>query len=396
MFSFVPKLSSGSHRYVVDRFTTELHEKWLRIWYYHRRGSARQLEIKRYVDPLRFGMLLGQIQAEGEKSPARLAFKNRSIREHENFVLSLRDLGVDKTQIKGRIVYNPDKTNSEELSRYACLYLKRSGIQIATMHCSRGMRGTIVLETYVRSKILAEIVLHAMSKIRKILSTSNSKRTSFLLLRKGFVSELLAGDGSIDIHRRGHKIDVRVKISDGNTLYLKDYRRILERLGFHSKLTRHRSVVFNASMRDLLTLFSLRAFGESHNWGKLLCAIGIALTGRQNRTYRRLERIRSTSILTSVDLKKADEISLEAARQWLGRMEKRGYLFRSRGFHGPRTPVGYALTQRGVELVTNIVESHEEIGKLKAEMSLTSLTQMLKVLAPRTNQTVQANLMRHC
>lgn len=390
VLAVVPTRDRAGNEYVVDEYVDSSSERRLRIWYRHKRGSARQLVIKRYVDPLRFGMILGQIQAEGEKTPCRLAFKNRSICQHQDFVLSLKDLGVEKNWINARIVYNPRKVGDHELSHHTRLYVERTGIQIAAMDRSRGMRGTVVYETYVRSRILAEIILRAMSKIRKILCTSNSSTAPFLLLREGFVSELLAGDGSIDIYRRGRKTDVRVKISDGNRLYLIDYKKILARLGFRPRLSRQRAVMFDASLRDLFTLFSLRAFRGGHNWKKLLCAIGMALSGRQNRTYRRLERVSSWGMLTSVDLRRTEGISLEAARQWLKLMEKRGYMFRSRGFHGPRTPVGYSLTKHGSELTARIAESSEEIEKLKADMCKTDLVQILCALGPRSKQTAKA------
>jgi len=100
MLSLVPTASRKGRPIYVDEYEKAA-ESWLRVWYYHPRGAARQIEMKRYVNASTLGNLLGQIQAEGEKNGSRVAFKNTSISEHTDFVLALLQLGIPMDSIQG-------------------------------------------------------------------------------------------------------------------------------------------------------------------------------------------------------------------------------------------------------------------------------------------------------
>ncbi len=73
MLSLIPATTNRGYRLYVDYYEDQ--EPRLRIWYYHQRGAAHQIELKRYVDITKLGQLLGLLQAEGDKTYSRLHSK---------------------------------------------------------------------------------------------------------------------------------------------------------------------------------------------------------------------------------------------------------------------------------------------------------------------------------
>jgi len=142
MLSLIPATSVNGYQLYVDKFESN-GEEWLRVWYHHPRGAARQIEIRRYVDISKLGQLLGQLQAEGDKKYPRVVFKNASINEHQDFVSALREVGVPNTLVLARCVWNPTKSSQESARDYANSYTKMTDVVVSSLNENTAMKGAI-------------------------------------------------------------------------------------------------------------------------------------------------------------------------------------------------------------------------------------------------------------
>jgi hypothetical protein len=144
----IPPTSTNGYPLYVDEYENN-GEQWLRIWYHHPRGAARQIQFMRYVDISRLGQILGQLQAEGDKNSGLITFKNCSLPEHSDFVSSLSELGLS-SGISARCTFNPNKSSDQKTREYSEAYAKVTGVTISAFDRMDGMKGTIAAYTYVR------------------------------------------------------------------------------------------------------------------------------------------------------------------------------------------------------------------------------------------------------
>lgn len=342
MLSLIPEQTDKGYRLYVDQHEKD-GESWLSIWCYHTRGSARQIGLKRYANTSTLGSLFGQLQAEGEKNGSRVAFKNTSISEHADFVSALLHLGIPLQSIRGRCVFNPTKASANAVLGYIESYKKATGITKCSSDPARTMKGSVAAESYVRSIILARILLFAMDEVRSGSLQNDS-------LRQNFLAKLLSGDGSLGPRKTAKRLDVRLTIVDQNLRYLKDYAEILSQEGFKAKvITKRLTVRAYCTWQNLLKLYKIGAFKNGKNWIKLLCSIAIAIKGTQNRGYRRIQELSNQARITSLDLCTKYGIGRRAANLWISRMRQVGFMEVL-----PKVPdnyyKNYAITGEGKEI----------------------------------------------
>ncbi len=339
ILSLIPEVTSKGYRLYVDK-----HEKgsesWLSVWYHHRRGAARQIELRRYVNASKLGQLLGQLQAEGNKQGSSVVFKNSSISEHADFVTGLRELGISNSCIRARCIFNPNKSSPRDVREYSEKYRTATGIRIRSFDKGPAMKGAIVADTLVRSSTLMQILLFAMDEIRR-----GSYRSE--LVRRNFLAKLLSGDGSLDSRKTAKRLDVRVKIVDQNVEYLYDYAAILVGEGFRAKVRAEKLTVRSyCTWLNLLTLYEIGAFRGTRSWIKLLCSLKIAIAGKQTRGYERIRQLSEAEAITSRDVCISYRIGKRAANLWLVNMQRLGLIERSTKIQTDRYN-RYCLTQHG-------------------------------------------------
>ncbi len=115
----IPEITKKGFPIIVHEFFKE-GENWLNVWCYHPRGSCSQVFLRRYLEPKKFGKLLGLLQAEGTKNNFKvLEFGNNSVFEHKDFKEYLAYIGVDTDNIIitltcGKLVKNVE----QEIKRF--------------------------------------------------------------------------------------------------------------------------------------------------------------------------------------------------------------------------------------------------------------------------------------
>ncbi len=372
MLSLIPSTSTNGDQLYVDEYKNN-GEPWLRIWYYHPRGAARQVELKRYVDISKLGQLLGQLQAEGDKQLNWVAFKNVSLFEHSDFVSSLRELGV-AFNANARCTFNPNKSSYQKTCEYSEAYAKATGIQISSSDRMDGMKGAIAAYTFVRSTILAQILFFAMDEVR-------SGRIQHELLRRNFLAKLMSGDGTLDARMRVRRLDVRLQIVDRNIGYLNDYGALLCAEGFKPKILTERITVRTyCTWLNLLKLYKMGAFKNGRNWIKLLCSIIIEAKGTQNRGYLRIQELSTSSTITSDTISDRYRIGRRAANLWIRNMGKLGLMEKISVSPG-RNLISYAVTKLGketCELLKDVERDYHEITVQKNETDPLTILQRIK------------------
>ena len=378
MMSLIPSASINGCPLYVDEYETN-GERWLRIWYHHPRGAARQIELKRDVDISKLGRLLGQLQAEGDKNSDRVAFKNVSLSEHADFVLSLQELGVS-SGITARCTFNPSKSTDQEVAAYTSNYSSATGIAVFSLDRMDGMKGSIAAYTYVRSTILTRVLFFAIDELR-------SGRIQNSLLRRNFLAKLLSGDGSLGARRTPRRLDVRLTVVDNNIEALHDYANMLAQEGFKAKvLTDRITVRAYCTFLNLLRLYEIGAFGNSKNWIRLLCAIKITILGRENYEYKRIQALSKLDAITSDEVSAKYGIGRRASNLWIHTMERKNLLEISRKsrVEGRKS---YVVSAKGKAIAQLIEAIERDYDRIAAQEGADDPESILRKIKTKTKPT---------
>jgi len=373
MLSLIPPTSINGYPLYVNEYMNN-GEEWLRVWYHHPRGAARQIELTRYVNAARLGGLLGLLQAEGDKKYARVGFKNSAIAEHADLVSRLVELGVPLTLIHGRCIFNPNKSTLVTAYEYAERYRNATGITIGHFSVINSMKGAVAADTLVRSSVLATILLFAMSEVRRGAFRHGS-------LRRNFLAKLLTGDGSLDARRRPQRLDVRLTIVDQDTDALRDYAELLSQEGFKARVYADRITVrAYCTWLNLVRLYEIGAFRNGRNWIKLLCAIKITILGRENRGYRRIQELSKLHSIISDDISAKYGIGRRSSNLWIRTMHRKGMLERLPTIRSDGRKE-YVVTAKGKSLagiIEAIERDYNEISKQKGVDDAQVILQQMK------------------
>jgi len=389
LLAFVPASNVDGHNYAVDEYRSAAGEQRLRLWCYHRRGSARQIDIRRYVSAREFGQFLGQYQAEGDKENRhRVSFSNTLVSEHADFVRSLRTIGIADEQVSVCAVYNPARLDEESLQINLQRCCERTGIKVGFVRAQKSMKGSCSFVTTVRSVILKGILDRALARVRQALTASRWVPGTTELL-KGFVAKLLTGDGTLDVSVRPTRIITTVKILDRVEAFRRDYSAMLLRLGFSPRISDKRIEVKSYCRLDnLLTLYEMNAFVGTPNLIKLLCAVRLSIKGPINKGYEKLRTLARCGRFTTLDVSKAFGIRTRSAHLWIHSMMKRRLVQQTSKFHG-HSYITYGLTDLGlhrVELLQKVLSEYETVSHCRGESDPLKLVDMIRPRS-RSNNT---------
>jgi hypothetical protein len=361
LLSLIPHKTSCGYEITVIEFAKE-NEKWLRIWYSHRRGSARQIEFKRFINIKTLGCLLGQLQAEGTKKGRkfRLDFCNKLISEHKDFVSYLEQIGISKKSLIAELTLH--RNFKDDKDTVTSLYQKETGVLIKYVQNSL-QRGNYGFRTYKRSTILTEVFLNVLHTMRKKL-IEEEWNNNLKIFADSFFSKLLTGDGSIDIQTKNRESNypfIRITITDGNHKYLNDYSYIMKKLGFKPHLYyKYNKVRAICSLEKLLYLYKIRAFENSNNWNKLLLCIDLCLKGRRYKTNYRFIDLLKLEKFANLHIMKNYNVKLSSADDWLGNKEKEGLVKRI----NTKSPIEWSLTEKSIKLAVLLKSWQKEFNKL--------------------------------
>ncbi len=329
---FIPEKTSMGYEIIVNDFIKD-DKKWLRIWYSHKRGSGRQLELKRFVDIRKFGSLLGQYQAEGTKnkntkSKFMLRFTNKIIKEHVAYLSSLRAMGVQEMDIEINLNYDTRIISEEEAGNIADKFKIETGIvpKLTKDKYSKGWCFSCVF----RNTIITEIILYSMNYIRTLLADKKSKNNNTKKLFNIFLAKLLTGDGTLDININSREYGypaAKIKIVDQDIVYLNDYKNILQNAGFIPRIKERDIVVIAAcGIKQLFYLYNIKAFYNSNNWYKLLIVIDMMLGGRRLSTLKRYIDLVGYKSFYTTQLTKKYGITTHSAYVWLKNATENGFV----------------------------------------------------------------------
>lgn len=375
LLDFIPMQTSLGYKVLYKLFEND-NEQWIKVWYDQKKAKYRPIEIRRFVDQKSLGSLLGQYQAEGAKSfrnnrRMRIDFSNKTIEEHVDFVSLLQEIGISKSIMKF-ILKDTSNTDVEILKRLASDFENKIGSypKIYSCYCKRGGYG---FDTIIRSTILSEVILNSLHKLREQIANNTCGFEDF---SNAFFAKLLTGDGSISINTKKVFGNVRIRITDGNRNYLKDYKRIMKNLEFDyiRDDIKHNSVEANCTLDNLLYLYNVKAFKNTNNWNKLLVIIGLYLEGKRVRIRLRLfdwlnKRFTCKEVAEAYSLHPED-------RKWFNNMIRKGYFFKINS----RAPFEYRLTCKAKEFIATINNYEIEIKNLKISKDTEDLNRLWQKL----------------
>lgn len=384
LLALIPENTFSGYKIFVYQFVRNS-EKWLRIWYAHERGSARELELKRYIDIRPFGSLLGQLQAEGDKfigrRKHRVSFGNNLLTEHQEFIESILLSGINPEDVEFLCTYNPNRFDKVKVEKEAIDLVEELDISNIKFRSKANDRIWCNFKTTIRRSILSEILLHSMNKIRKSL-IKNRLSTDIKTFAYEFIAKLLTGDGTIDINKR-KEYDyprVRIKIIDQNLEYLEDYCKILQKFGFSTKVKEKEiSVRASCSLENLLFLYKINAFKNSNNWNKLIIVVGMLLSGYHLKVKKRFSSLVNLDPFTSLDVRRLFNLERRTTQDWIGNLRKDGFI---ELVDKTDRPYKYSLTPKAREyayLISQISDELDKLVKTQSTNNLWSLLDMFKV-----------------
>jgi len=395
LLSLIPKKTSRGYEIIVSKFSKN-NKEWLRLWYFHNRGSGRQLELKRYIDIKKFGSLLGQYQAEGNKPinskypKYKVEFKNKLIDEHKEFLKSLLDFGINKNKLKARFHYNPSKLSEKEIKNHILRFKNKINI-IPRLAPHKKTKG-IGFGLHIDNTILMEIILNALKIVRSSFN-ENIKNKEYKILINNFFAKLLTGDGTLDIRTKNREYDyptTRIKITDQNKDYLKSYKKLMENLKFNPKiLFKHISVRSHCGIHHLLYLYKIKAFKNTNNWNKLLLNIDLALKGRRLSTLKRYLDLVNYEKFNTLKIVKDYNICIRAAYDWLDNATKGGYIIKVNKKYIPGQPNIWATTSKAKKLVNTLNLWQQDLINLKEEKRIQDSLSLLNSLKVKVKNSTE-------
>ncbi|GEM_PF-2275630 len=378
MLFLIPEKTSRGYEIVVTEFE-ENNEAWLRIWYSHKRGSGKQLEIRRFIEIRSFGSLLGQYQAEGTKhnntnKKFRVEFKNKLVKEHSEFLYSFSNIGIPANMFVFRFLCNPNKISGKEIDRLVKEFEAANNCKVKISYSnSKG----IGFESVIRHTLLTEIILYGMDKVRNLLANSKIYSYNELCLADNFLAKLLTGDGTLDVRcKRRDFPELNIKIVDQDLNYLDDYSKILRNAGFHPRINQKRIFVKSScSFRNLLYLYNIKAFKNSNNWSKLLTAIALCLRGRRYYTYSRFLYFADYEKFGTSVISKGFQIQSNMASDWLNNKVKENLIMKNNYNSWSLTPEGKNLS----EILKVWSKDYQNLTNLKGLKDPFALLETLKI-----------------
>jgi len=384
LLSLIPYKTSHDYEIIVIEFIKN-NEKWLRIWYSHKRGSARQIELKRFINIKFLGYLFGQLQAEGTKNAKkrfRIDFSNKIIEEHKDFVKYLEQIGISKSSLVTELTIH--KNFKEDVNVIVSKFQKETGVLVKYISKSL-QRGNYGFKTYRRSVLLTEIILNALQIIRRKL-IEEEWNEYLKMFADSFFSKLLTGDGTIDVQTNNRECDypyIRISIIDGNKDYLNDYSCIMKKLNFRPHLDyKYKKVRAICSLEKLLYLYRIRAFENTNNWKKLLLCIDLCLKGRRYRTNYRFIGLSKLNKFTSCYIAKNYSVQLKTANDWFRNKEKEGLLKRI----STKPPIEWSLTAKATEFAKLLEAWQKEFKKLISHYESQDSLNILNSIKVRSNR----------
>ncbi len=386
MLSLIPEKTSRSFEIIVYPFMKN-QIKLLKTWYCHNRGSGCQLELRRFVDIDKFGRLLGQYQAEGTKHNGtcrkfHVQFANKLLAEHVDFLSYLELLGLSREMVEFRLIYNPNKYPKKSIN----LYLKRFkqlinlNLRITIDPTNRGFG----LFCIIRNVLLTEILLHSMNRVRKSLATRKSYTEDQKILVGAFFAKLLTGDGTMDIRTKNREYDyptTRIRIVDQNKEYLEDYKNIMDRLGFKTKINfEHIFVRAHCGFHQMIYLYQIGAFKNTNNWNKILVNIDLLLKGKRTSTLRRyFDLVKLDRFNTSIVASKSG-LNISGAYDWLKRAVTRNYVIKISCNNYPVRLINWKTTSKAEDLVDALKLWQGDFLKLHRRLGIKDSINLLESL----------------
>lgn len=381
LLSLVPEKTSKGYEIIVSEFETES-DVFLRIWSPGGTKGARQIEIKRFVDKRALGEILGQYQAEGEKSGeiSRVVFTNKLVKEHRDFIRNLESFGLDRRSISIQCVYNEELISEKEAASRCEGFEQSIGIEVEKFVSYNRSKGPLAFRTKIYSVLFAEILFDSLSVLRKNISQEINHQND--VLGKGFLAKLLTGDGTLDTTissaRTYGSPSINVRIVDQDLSALKDYKAILSNFGFQPFISKkHIYTRSSCSLENLIFLYKIRAFRGTRNWQQMHVTIALILRGRRYKTYKRfidfldVEKISSNTIIDNYD------VSRKAANEWLKNKSDENLLVLSRSSPYPKI---YSLSDSGKDFAICLESILASVDKIKKEKEVKGHQEALEAL----------------
>jgi len=276
LLHLIPSENRLGFKILVNEFNKN-NESWLKIWYCFKRGSCKEIEIRRFIDIIKFGKFLGLIQSEGTKENIDvIEFCNKSLGEHLDFLEYLEGIGISRKEVIGKFDYHPRIKNIQKIIRN---FEKITNLKIRYIVSSPTSGGGYGFKIIFRSRLFREIVINSLTLIRELVK-EKSLDPRISILRNAFFSKLLNGDGNLElIKKNNQKPLLRLKISDGKLEYLKDYQEVMRLYGLNPKISAKywfvRSYIGSDFVKELI---NMDAFKNNPNHDKLLSYLNLIKT----------------------------------------------------------------------------------------------------------------------
>lgn len=381
LLSLIPEETTKGYEIIVSEFEKDS-EEFLRVWSPAGTKGARQIELKRFVDKRALGEILGQYQAEGQKSRklSQLVFTNKLVEEHHDFIQNMELMGLSKDLINVQCVYNEEMC-SKEKALCRCKDFEHSTGYLVNNVVSHKSRGPLAFRTKVRNVLFTECLFGSLEAFRNNLSSNITNQNREL--GEGFVAKLLTGDGTFDATispaREYGSPSINIKVVDEDVSALEDYKSVLSNFGFRPYVNQERIFTRSScSLDNILFLFKINAFENTKNWQQMAIAVMLILQGRRYRTYKRfIDFLDTEDEISSGFIMENYDVSRKAAQEWLNNKCGENLLEMSRKSPYPKL---YKLTEQGIEFAENLKSVSKFAEDIKKEKEVKSNEKALEAL----------------
>lgn len=311
-------------------------EEYIRLWQEKGNGQTKIVELKRFIIiDEKLGEFFGLLQAEGSKKNNKLSFTNCIVKEHKTIIeVAEAYFGISKNEWNACIYYNPNLIDIEEarkISNYFCqeVGVLRTKIGYVEHHDLTKPN----FQIYISSQILRKIFDVALKFLRE--SAVEYKLLEFC---KGFIVKVILGDGTATLRKDN---GLEITISEVDKEAQKDLVNMLKLFSINSTSYKNR-IDISTNFHSCMWFLENNLF-EGHEENRRKFLTYIINNCRFNTLYRRLKTL--SCITTIEEFAKKNNLKKDAARRYLNRNIKRGFIKRARRGY-------YEVSMLGKKLIT--------------------------------------------
>ena len=339
----IPKRTKSNKEIMLD-YCYKRNKGFCHVWYCSGQGKKIEpIRLNRWIKiNCELGEFFGLMQAESRKAGTKFDFTNNLISEHKLFTKVAENFGIKKQSWKYSFFYNP-YMKEEDTNIQVSKFKKEFNISHKVNLIKNERLTKVAFCSYINSTLLGWIMTNILCQLRSEMGRQRSNNERATNFRKGFISKVLLGDGTVVLNKANKGLDISISEQDPQSQ--KDIKRILKKEEIGSYFMQNR-IDLLTGFEEYLWLLKNNAFINHPNRKKMIrCILSNFYV---NCFYTRLREK-----IDKEQFQKKHKLNKNPTNIFLYRNYKRGYLIKK-----GKT---YELSKKGKEAISILKNAEKEL-----------------------------------